>query len=147
MIYKYGDMWSIYPSHTNYLLFTANSYIKNNGALVMGRGAAKQARDRLPGIDMELGRKVVHLGKYGIVLSNRYPRVGAFQVKYGYSEQANIWLIQESVFRLFEFLAHNPGLKIDLNFPGIGNGGLDVKTVEPIIKLLPDSVRVWRYSK
>lgn len=39
-------------------LFTGNSTIKTNGALVMGRGAALEVRDAYPGIDHALGKKI-----------------------------------------------------------------------------------------
>jgi hypothetical protein len=39
-------------------LFTGNSTVKTNGALVMGRGAALEVRDLYPGVDHMLGRKI-----------------------------------------------------------------------------------------
>ena len=36
-------------------LFTGNPVIKKNGAIVMGRGAAREIRDHYPGIDLSFG--------------------------------------------------------------------------------------------
>jgi hypothetical protein len=47
--FQQGDMWSAY-NRANLFLVTTNSTLKRNNALVMGRGIARQARDRFPGI-------------------------------------------------------------------------------------------------
>jgi len=36
---------------------------------------------------------------------------------------------------------------IHLPFPGIGFGGLSVEAVEPLLRVLPDNVCVWRRRK
>lgn len=64
-------------------LFTGNCYLKANGALVMGRGAALQVRDAYPGIDKLLGRLIRQqcpgrvpndpYRQYGIVWINTSP--------------------------------------------------------------------------
>ncbi|MEK6860596.1 MAG: hypothetical protein AABY07_01375 [Nanoarchaeota archaeon] len=47
MILVKGNMWDELGK-AELILVTANSNIKKNGALVMGAGAAKEARDRFP---------------------------------------------------------------------------------------------------
>ena len=56
MIQKIGDMWSIF-NITDYFIFTGNSYIKINGAVVMGRGLALDVKKRILGIDMTYYRE------------------------------------------------------------------------------------------
>jgi len=46
---------------------------------------------------------------------------------------------------LAEWAIAHPDCRIDLNFPGIGNGRLSPDQVLPLIKQLPDNVHVWRY--
>jgi hypothetical protein len=52
-----GDMWSVYQE-ADLFLITTNATLKRNGALVIGRGIARQARDRFPGLDIALGRHI-----------------------------------------------------------------------------------------
>jgi len=152
MILQYGNMWSVWPE-TDLFLITANSFIKRTGQLVMGAGIARQARDRFPGIDTTLGQAIRetcgHLGEYGLLISPRWPaaRLGLFQVKYHWNTEALPELIHQSADQLTEWASAHPDCRIDLNFPGIGNGRLSSEQVFPIIEQLPDSVHVWQYQR
>jgi len=152
MILEYGDMWSVW-SETDLFLITANSFVKRNGCLVMGAGIARQARDRFPGLDATLGQAIRescgHLGKYGLLISPRWPvsRLGLFQVKYHWNTEALPDLIQRSTEKLTVWAGAHPDCRIDLNFPGIGNGRLRPDQVLPIVGQLPDNVHVWQYRR
>lgn len=146
---KTGDMWKVYDEADMFLI-TTNSFIKQNGALVMGAGIAKQARDKFPGIDLALGSRIQHLGTYGLLLSENWPerKLGAFQVKLHFKDSASLQLIEYSCKILTNFIVYN-GLehdKIHLNFPGIGNGKLEIEDVFPIVEKLPDCVTLWQYD-
>jgi hypothetical protein len=59
-----GDLWS-YMGHADIVCITTNGFIKTNGECVMGRGCAKQARDRCRGetnIARNLGDKIKRHG-------------------------------------------------------------------------------------
>ena len=144
-----GDMWSVLNSTDNFI-FTANSFIKNNGALVMGRGIAKQVRDKWRGIDIQIGRKINHLERYKLIwlpMPFTTWHLGAFQVKYHFSEQAEYPLIRASALELATYANELPNQQFDMNYPGIGNGGLSFKEVEEIITpILPDNVNVWTFT-
>jgi len=45
------------------------------------------------------------------------------------------------------FALKNPTRTIHLPFPGIGFGGLPVEQVEPLLRVLPDNVCVWRKAR
>jgi len=125
------------------VMFTGNSFIKRNGALVMGRGAAQQVRDQYPGIDADFGVQINHLGFYGLLKSRQVqPNIGVFQVKYSAFEDANLELIRHST-ELLRLYAEEECIPIYMNFPGIGNGGLTVSEVWPIICNLPDNVFIY----
>ncbi len=126
-ICKTGNMWSALDE-VDLFLITTNATIKRNGTLVMGRGIARQARDRFPGLDAALGKQILsvygHQGRYGLLVSPRWPkaRLGAFQVKRHYSQPASLELIRHSVTALCAWCAAHPDALVALNFPGIGNG-------------------------
>jgi len=143
--YEYGDMWGVYEK-TDAFCITTNSYIKSNGAVVMGRGIAKAARDRFDGIDKELGSKIEHLSSYGLCTASRGVVV-AFQVKRHFKEKADLMLIANAALSLRRIANRYPNKRFDLNFPGIGNGGLSVSKVRPAVEVLPENVHVWRFEE
>lgn len=149
MILEYGNIWSAWDA-SDLFLITANSYIRRDGALAMGRGIAKEARDRLPGIDLTLGeairRRCGHKGVYGLLVSPQWPKakLGLFQVKRHFASRADTIIIEKATSLLHEWSLSHPHTRVDLNFPGIGWGHLSVSDVLPIIERLPDTVHIWR---
>jgi hypothetical protein len=148
--FQTGDMWTVYPT-TDLFLITTNSTLRRDGALVMGRGIARQARDRFPGLDKVLGQHILNLcgneGEYGLLISPRWPeaKLGVFQVKRHYSHAASVELIQHSTNALCAWCTEQPKAIVVLNFPGIGNGRLPRTAVLPILQQLPDTVTIWEY--
>ncbi len=142
-----GDMWNRFRKVYLFCI-TTNGIITKDGRLVMGAGIAKEARDRLPGIDKDLAKAIKAKD------STRLPRslwigcpfnfaVVAFQVKNHFREKANISLIEHSCYLLLREILDRPHITIALNFPGIGYGGLKRSEVLPIISILPDNVEIW----
>ena len=154
--FRRGNMWTAYAT-ADLFLITTNSTIRQDGALVMGRGIARQARDRFPGLDRALGREIArtcgHLGEYGLLVSPRWPaaKLGAFQVKAcaersrstHYAQPARLPVIDTSVQALVQWCEAHPLALVCLNFPGIDNGQLARANVLPLISRLPDRVWVW----
>ena len=105
-------------------------------------GIAKQVRDRWHGVDVKLGSQIEHMGKYGLIVGKK---LGIFQVKRFYGDSASLELIDYSTSMLYDFATCHSDKRIDLNYPGIGNGKLEKSEVEPIISVLPDNVHVWEF--
>ncbi|MFQ5418876.1 MAG: hypothetical protein ACE5EY_00795 [Anaerolineae bacterium] len=149
-IFQTGNMWLAYDD-ADLFVITTNAAIKRNGALVMGRGIARQARNRFPGLDVALGQQILSVcgnqGQYGLLVSPRWPeaRLGAFQVKQHYSQPASLELIRHSTAALCAWCIEHPTARVALNFPGIGNGRLRREDVLPIVAQLPDQVTIWEY--
>ena len=137
-----GQMWETWPT-TDYFIFTGNSFIKRNGALVMGRGIAREVRDKWPGIDVEIGQalstKMRDAGFYGLMLEKK---IGVFQVKHHFADPAELILIAASAELLRIEAEDHPTTRYALNFPGIGNGHLKYDHVLPLLKHLPDNVNI-----
>ncbi|NKQ35780.1 MAG: hypothetical protein HF973_09220 [Chloroflexi bacterium] len=150
-IFKTGNMWTTYENAGLFLITTNSTLKKGTHALVMGRGIARQARDRFPGLDAALGKQILSVcgnqGQYGLLVSPRWPeaRLGAFQVKQHYSHVASLELIQRSTTALCAWCAEHPAVMVAVNFPGIGNGRLRREDVLPIVAQLPDQVTIWEY--
>lgn len=149
--FKVGNMWTAYTAADLFLISTNSTLKKSSHALVMGRGIARQAKERFPGLDVALGRQLQALcgnqGIYGLLVSPRWPtaKLGAFQVKRHYSLPASLELIRRSTAALCAWCADHPDAQVALNFPGIGNGRLCREAVLPIIAQLPAQVTVWEF--
>ena len=148
--FQKGDMWSVYPE-ADLFLITTNSTLKPGNILVMGRGIAKQARERFPGLNKALGQQIAQTcgrgGQYGLLISPRWPgaKIGAFQTKTDVRQPASLFLIQRSTTALKQWAEEHPQAQIHLNFPGIGYGGLLREKVLPIVHQPPDNVTIWEY--
>jgi len=147
MNHEQGDMWSVFDE-TDFFLVTTNSYIRQDGALVMGRGIAKQLANRFPHMPYNFANQTTHLGTYGLIIHLRDDtHLGAFQVKHHYSDAATLSLIQYSTNHLYNLANRLPSKRFDMNFPGIGNGRLPYDEVLPIIETLPNNVHIWTYPR
>ncbi len=145
------DLWKS-PGLPGMIVVTTNAFIKRNGALVMGRGAALQATQQITNIEFEAGREVERVcGRsmskaYGFLIvrppTDDKVGFGLFQVKWHWSNPANLGLIQMAVEKLAEFADLNPDVSIRMNYPGIGNGKLKRSEVEPLLVSLPDNVTI-----
>lgn len=146
MILEKGDMFDMW-GNTDLFLFTSNPTVNKDGLAVMGRGIAKQVADRCPEIRKEFGRFLsdpvlsYNCDRLGIFDGQL---VGYFMVKSHWRNQASTHIIAESMTQLYHMaLAYD---RVDLNFPGIGNGKLKREDVLPIIEHLPNNVHIWEYE-
>ena len=138
-----GNMWTIFDT-TDHFIFTGNAFIRKDGALVMGRGIAREVRDRHPGQDLYFGGRITHLQPYHLILGDHF---GVFQVKHHFSDTADLGLIGHSVIVLAKAAKDAPTERFDMNFPGIGNGHLAYNDVLPLLENLPDNVHIWTFDE
>lgn len=139
-----GDIWDC-PADV--ILITTNGSIRKDGKAVMGRGVAKQARDKFPIVDTVLGRSlksdglsVCKIYEYSL---GRRRQVWAFPVKYLWHLRANMGLIVDSAIQLKHLALIDSNRIFVLPKPGCGNGQLDWEDVRKLISpILPDNVHV-----
>lgn len=159
MILEKGNMWDVF-GNTDLFLITTNPIIRADGAVVMGRGIAKQVKDRFPTLPFRFAERLTQ-AKYeqnyvdpmhpvciGTVGKYDNQLVGWFMVKRHWQENAEPDVIENSVRELSRLIKYYKGepFRVDLNFPGIGNGKLKREDVLPIIEKLPNNVHVWEYG-
>jgi len=147
MIFKTGNMLDEMPSMHNMVVVTANSNVKYGDRLVMGAGAARDLKNKVKGIDHEFGRMVKEYNslneEYLLLFHNFY---GILQVKYNWWEDADVDLIKRSLKELKHVACKNENTVFNLNYPGIGYGGIEKNIVETILveMKLPDNISIWR---
>ncbi len=148
---KKGNMWDRFGK-VDLFCITINGTFKANGELVMGAGIAKEAKERMPGIERIIStqfRTYCMREPYSlpaVLASSKSQMLGLFQVKHHFAEPASLELIKRSAVQLFRYIASYPKMTVCLNFPGIGNGKLNKDEVFPIVNLLPNNVEVWEYE-
>ncbi len=145
---RFGELWSEL-GNADLILVTANGVVDGRGRLIMGAGAAKQARDRFPGLDKWAGQGLRPLREfdkviYGLMLSPFYSgktQIGLFQVKYHWKQPASLSLMRVSALRLKRW-DRSYG-RIVMNAPGVGLGGLAIHRVLPMLTILPRNVILY----
>lgn len=153
---KTGEMFHEFPRANSMFLVTANSLINMSGQLVMGAGAAKQLTKALPNakaiFGMEIGPNVREYGVKTVTspLAKNF-HVGIFQTKYSPYDTSNVKLIARSAKELMVLLTRmqlnnriTGDFVVNMNYPGIGLGGLSENAVWPVLAGLPDIVKIWK---
>lgn len=176
MIRQIGDMFSVFKKTDNFII-TTNSYIRKDGAAVLGRGIAKAVTEKqgFSEVAKVLGREICNSSKsqgrepltesleplygvlypsYGFIFINgyfigpeHYMRIWAFQVKEHFKNPATLMRIKYSTCMLDEYARKKPKERFDMNFPGIGWGHLHPRAVWHIIQRLPDNVNIWTFKE
>jgi hypothetical protein len=146
MILEKGNMWDVFDN-TDIFMITTNPIMRQDGAIVMGRGIALEAKSRFPELPYQFGiaykesqnRNVGMIGRFGLMDTP----IWWFMVKEHWREPAQLSIIKESVKILKQIKVSK---RVDLNFPGIGNGRLAQEAVLPLLEELENNVHVWEYK-
>lgn len=134
-----GDLWS---SDQEYKIITTNGVVRNDGALVMGKGVALQAALRFPEIPKILGSYVKAFGNVPLIFNNY--KLITFPTKNHWIDKADINLIETSAVKIYNLLPRETTAA--MTRPGCGNGGLKWDEVKPRIESILDD-RFFVYSK
>jgi hypothetical protein len=133
-----GNLWEL-PA--DWRCITTNGYVRTDGACVMGRGCAREAKQRFPQLPYQLGALLRQPGGNRLHV---FPEHGllTFPVKHAWMEPADPALIATSAAQLTDFAALQPDKTFLLPRPGCGNGQLTWEQVRPLLEGLPDNVMV-----
>lgn len=133
-----GNLWNV-ASHYDAIVVTTNGAVKKNGALVMGRGLAKQFAERYPQLPKEFGQLV---SKHGNRPHWAYSHAG--QPKLLSLPTQPHWKIKSTYDFVLQQCTLLQELVTKLNLervltvrPGCGLGGLDWT------QLKPQLVKIW----
>jgi O-acetyl-ADP-ribose deacetylase (regulator of RNase III) len=130
-----GNIWDLADTTgSDVLVITTNGFVKANGDCVMGRGIAREARDRIPGIAQKLGTlirrhgnramRVYHAPGYWVV---------SMPTKHVWVDKSDPALIQASARQLVEMADKFGWQSVVMPRPGCGNGGLNWADIEPML--------------
>jgi len=120
------DIWKYWDAG-EWVCVTTNGIIKNDGTAVMGKGIAKQAADKFPGLPKQLAWKLDRFGNH--VYAFLPYRIFTFPTKHDWRDPSKMELILRSCAELRQMSAG----KVYLPRPGCSNGGLDWNEVRPLV--------------
>lgn len=142
MIEVKGELWDY---DADVYVITTNGAVRKDGAAVMGRGCALEAKSVDPGCEYRLGARIAQSGNHcfnfgHFMKDSRTRELWSFPVKHHWKQKADLDLIQRSaediVFALS--LMSYPVDTVVIPRPGCGNGGLDWADVRPRIESILD---------
>ena len=131
-----GNLWDL---EADWRCITTNGAVRKDGALVMGRGCAKQAATTYPGINLYLGKRIAEEGNRVHAVTRH--NLITFPVKHHWSDKADLELIKTSMKELIGYHEkHNLG-RVLVPRPGCGNGNRDWETeVKPVLEPLLEGI-------
>ena len=140
----FGELWEF----DGIIAITTNGFVKRDGTCVMGRGCAKQATIRFPGLPHKLGTKISAEGNHVFYFPEH--RLITFPVKHTWWEVADLGLIERSARELLKMIEVKKIKEaVYLPRPGCGNGRLKwegvKKLLSPILK--SDQFHIVTYSR
>src|SRR5262245_19870798 len=128
-----GDLWALARDAR---CITTNCTVTRNHRGVMGRGVAKQAKDRYLGAEQQLARYLRRAGNHTGVLFEGSDQGGppliALPVKHEWHQKADINLIKRSLDELVVLTTERGWQTVLLPRPGCGNGKLGWHLVEKL---------------
>lgn len=135
---RVGDIWS---SGADLICVTTNPIINKRGDVVMGRGTARQAKDRFPGIASRFAEQIRLYGHHVQIIWSE-PLIACFPVKHDWKDAADLELIQRSAVELYAMVSAKPSMRhaalpinveVALPRPGCSNGRLLWENVKPVL--------------
>jgi hypothetical protein len=144
MKFQYGDMWSVYAGTSDLFLACGHSEVLRNNRLSCSAGILNDAAQKMPGLDLVIGRYIGPKPKRYHVLRTRQwekgRKFGLLQVGI-HDGEIDTDVLYNSVKILGDFARQNPDLRIDLESPTVY--GLALDKARNILERLPDNVYVW----
>lgn len=145
MISTTGDLWTY--GNPDARVITTNGFRKANGECVMGRGCAREARDKYPGLAKRIGDRIGETGNHAYVFDVDEPwMLVTFPVKPvtgakgepGFSSMASMEIIEASAWRVLTMAESYGWSEIVMPRPGAGNGGLSWRLVKGVLEAILD---------
>ena len=133
-----GNLWEV---SCDLRVITTNGAVRSDGAAIMGRGCALEAKQHFPGIDLKLGRLLREHGNRVMRLAQLSDGsvLGSFPVKSHWTEEADPALIRRSAEQLVALANTFHYTNVLIPRPGCGNGRLSWEQVRPILSEILDN--------
>ncbi len=127
-----GNLWDV---TCDLRIVTTNGDVNRQGAAVMGRGCALEAKSQVPGIEYHFARRLKEHGNRVMLLA-KLPdgsRLASFPVKHHWRDEAAPILIRRSAEQLAALADAFCFERILIPRPGCGNGRLSWEDVRHVL--------------
>jgi len=131
MKYIKGDIWKYYKKKNTAIVIPTNGTLKNNDEAIMGRGLAKDVKDKIHGFAKLLGIQIFAWGNH---VYNVKKNIYSFPTKHKWFYKSDLKLIKRSCKELVKLVDRDGYKKVILPRVGCGNGKLNWKDVKLILK-------------
>ena len=128
MLETIGDVWEYVER--GIVVITTNGSLTRDGCAIFGRGVARQAVARYPGIAEILGRLIAEGGSHAYDLGNG---LATFPVEETPWSLPDLRIIARSAAELRQLADRSGWMQIVVPRPGCGGGGLAWKDVKPLL--------------
>lgn len=145
MLQAKGNIWD-HLTLSDWVVVTTNCTLRKDGALVMGRGIALEAKNKWPWLPKLVGEMITQRGLQVEKIQTNTEKIVIFPVKYEFYLPAKLQLIEKSTKALVNLLPSLHGGRILMPRVGCGNGRLDWVQVEPILRTYLTSDRFVVFS-
>jgi hypothetical protein len=129
MLESIGDIWE-QADQGAVIVITTNGSLTRAGRAVLGRGVARQAALRFPGLADTLGRLLAEQGSQVFDLGGR---IVSFPVEETAWSQPDLRIIARSAKELRMLADRSGWQRVIVPRPGCGGGGLAWKDVRPLL--------------
>jgi len=129
MLETLGDIWE-HAGRGAVIVITSNGSLTRDGRAVLGRGVARQAALRFPGIAGKLGRLLQEQGSHVFDLGGG---IVSFPVEETAWSQPDLRIIARSAEELRRLADRSGWQRIVVPRPGCGGGGMAWKDVQPLL--------------
>lgn len=124
-----GDIWE-HADRGAIIVITTNGSLTRDGRAVLGRGVARQAALRFPGLAEKLGRLLAEQGRHVFDLGSG---IVSFPVEETAWSQPDLRIIARSAEELRQLADRSGWQRVVVPRPGCGGGGLAWKDVQPLL--------------
>jgi hypothetical protein len=134
-----GNILDYFPNKIPAIAVTTNGLTDSRGNAIMGKGIAKQAKERYPRLPKILGEMLIEFGNRVHLIDGRGEYlIYSFPTKTDWKYKSNIRLIGQSSIELMNEMNYHKIPALIMTRPGCGNGGLDWDYVKPMIQDILD---------
>jgi hypothetical protein len=131
MLEAVGDIWE-YADQGTIIVITTNGSLTPDGRAIFGRGVARQALLRFPGLAVKLGMLLAEQGSHVFELGNN---VVSFPVEESPWSLPDLRIIARSAQELRVLADHSGWDRVVVPRPGCGGGGLAWQDVQPFLAM------------
>ncbi len=130
-----GSLWQV---KADLRVVTTNPIVNARGQAVMGRGCAREAKERIPGLEYRFAELLeAHGNRVMRLVRPCTPTAGAalasFPVKHHWKDAADLDLIARSARQLVRLADKYNYKQVGLPRPGCGNGRMQWAQVRPVL--------------